>query len=174
MDAFRRLRAVIAPTAEGPGLVEAAPAVAMRELFRRFWPYARPYRYWFGLTLVLIVLASAIETAQVWVFKDVVDKVLVPKDFDAFPELALLFVGLALLDGVVSFADDYASTWVGEHFLLDLRRRVFAHLQTLSLDFYERTRLEYLVARLTGDMGVVESFVRQKVADFLSYLARIV
>ncbi len=169
-----RWRARLAPVAEGDGLIAAAPVVALREIFRRFWPVARPYRTWFALALGLIVLATAIETAQVWVFKEVVDRVLVPKDLGAFGWLALAFVGLALLDGIVSFGDEYASTWVGEHFLLDLRRKVFAHLHTLSLDFFERSRLGDLMSRLTSDIAAIESFVLTGVADFVSYLARIV
>ncbi|MCA1698513.1 MAG: ABC transporter ATP-binding protein, partial [Actinobacteria bacterium] len=148
--------------------------VALRDIFRRFWPVARPYRTWFALALGLIVLATAIETAQVWVFKDVVDRVLVPKDLGPFGWLAAAYVGLALLDGIIAFGDEYASTWVGEHFLLDLRRKVFAHLHTLSLDFFEGARLGDLMARLTGDVATIESFVLTGVADFVSYLARIV
>ena len=169
-----RFREKFAPTAQGDGLVAAAPVVALREIFRRFWPIARPYRAWFALALAAILLATAIETAQVWVFKEVVDEVLVPKDLGPFAWLALAYVGLALLDGLVAFADDYASTWVGEHFLLDLRRRVFAHMHTLSLDFFERSRLGDLMSRLTGDIGAIESFVLTGVADFVSYIARIV
>src|SRR3954452_2763851 len=52
--AFARLHARLFPSAEGEGVVAAAPVVAMRELFARFWPLARPYRGWFAATLVLI------------------------------------------------------------------------------------------------------------------------
>jgi ATP-binding cassette, subfamily B, bacterial len=62
---------------------------------------------------------------------------------------------------------------VGEHFLLDLRARVFAHLQALSLEFFERARLGDLVARLTGDVQAIEAFVLAGVADLVTYLARI-
>jgi len=148
--------------------------VALREIFRRFWPVARPYRGWFALALFAIVVATAIETAQVLVFKEVVDQVLVPKDLGPLGWLALAYVGLALLDGLVSFGDDYASTWVGEHFLLDLRRKVFAHMHTLSLDFFERSRLGDLMSRLTGDIAAIESFVLTGVADSVSYVTRIV
>src|SRR5919199_288704 len=72
-----RLRAVFAPVGEGDGAVAAAPVVPIREVFARFWPYARPYRGWFGLTLVLIAVGAAIETTLIWIFKVVVDEVLV-------------------------------------------------------------------------------------------------
>ena len=56
---------------------------------------------------------------------------LVPRDFAALLPIALAYVGLTVLSGLVSFADDYLAAWVGERFLLDLRTRVFAHVQAL-------------------------------------------
>jgi ABC-type multidrug transport system fused ATPase/permease subunit len=66
----------------GDGLVVAAPPVPVREIFRRFWPYARRYRKWLAFSLIFIVIGPAIDTAMIWMFKVVVDEVLVPRDFD--------------------------------------------------------------------------------------------
>jgi ATP-binding cassette subfamily B protein len=168
-----RLREFLVPSADASALVAAAPAVALRSIFRRFWPFARPYRGWFAVSLALIVVAQAIEAAQIWMFKVVVDEVLVPKDFGPFWWIAIAYVGLALLDGLVSFADDYVSTWVGERFLLDLRTRFFAHLHELSLDFFDRRPLGDVLSRLTGDVATIETFVLSGIADFLAYTVRI-
>lgn len=167
-----RLRALLVPVA-GDGVVAAAPPVPVREIFRRFWPYARPYRRWLWLTLVFIVLLPAIETATIWMFKLVVDKVLVPQDFGPFVWIALAYLGLTLLAGVISFWDDYLANWVGERFLLGLRTDLFRHVQGLSLDFFERRRLGDVLQRLTGDVSSIENFVLSGVADFLSYVLRI-
>lgn len=152
----------------------ASPSVPVREIFRRFWPYARPYRRWLALSLVLIVLVPLVDTAMIWMFKIVVDQVLVPHDFGPFLWIAAAYVGLTLLAGALGFADDYLADWVGERFLLDLRTRFFAHLQGLSLDFFDRRRLGDLISRLTGDIASIEAFVLSGVTDALSYLLRIV
>jgi hypothetical protein len=47
-----------------------------------FWPDARPYRRWIPVGLVLIAIGAAIETAAIWMFKLVVDEVLVPGDLE--------------------------------------------------------------------------------------------
>jgi ATP-binding cassette, subfamily B, bacterial len=172
--AIARLRALFLPEAEGTGLVAAAPPVPIREIFRRFWPDARPYRAFFALSLVLVVVAPALEATGIWLFKLVVDDVLVPRDLGDFWWIAGLYVGLTVVGAVVGFADDYLSDWVGERFLLGLRTRVFAHLQGLSLESYDRRRLGDLLARLTGDIGAIESFVLSGVAGALNYVARIV
>jgi ATP-binding cassette subfamily B protein len=164
-----RFRAVA--LADAP--VAAAPALPPGVIFRRFWPYARPYRSWLAVALVFVALGPALETATIWLFKVLVDDVLVPRDTGAFFWLALAYVALTLLSGLVSFVDDYLSTYVGERFLLSLRTSFFRHIQGLSLDFFERRKLGDLIARLTGDIGSIESFVLSGVADLLSYVLRI-
>lgn len=170
----RGLRRLLNPLVEEAGLVAAAPPVPIREIFRRFWPYTRPYRIWLLGGLALVVLGPAIQAIEIWLFKIVVDDVLVPRDFEPFLPLAAAFVGLTLAAGVVSFCDDLLATWVGERFLLDLRTSCFRHLQGLSLDFFERRRLGDTLSRLTGDVAAIESFVLAGVGDALSYAVRIV
>ncbi len=146
----------------------------VREIFRRFWPYARPYRRWLALGLLLIVLVPLVDTAMIWMFKLVIDQVLVPHDFGPFAWIAAAYVGLTLVAGVLGFFDDFLANWIGERFLLDLRTRFFTHLQGLSLDFFDRRRLGDLISRLTGDIASIEAFVLSGVTDALSYVLRIV
>jgi subfamily B ATP-binding cassette protein MsbA len=79
----------------------------LREIFRRFWPYARPYRRWLPLILLFAVLGSAIEAATIWMYKILVDDVLVPRDFGLLLWVVLAYLGLTLAEGVVDFCEDY-------------------------------------------------------------------
>jgi ATP-binding cassette subfamily B protein len=168
-----RIRALLEPIFEDDALVAESPPVPVREIFRRFWPYARPYRRWLLVSLVLIAVVPAVETATIWMFKVVVDEVLVPHDFGPLWWVALAYLGLTLVAGIASFLDDYVSTWVGERFLLSLRTGFFRHVQSLSLDFFDRRKLGDLISRLTGDIASIETFVLSGVADALSYVFQI-
>jgi ATP-binding cassette subfamily B protein len=169
-----RIRALLSPQGDGNALVPAAPAVPVREIFRRFWPYARPYRRWLVVGLLLIIAVPLVDTAMIWMFKVVVDEVLVPQDFGPFAWIAAAYLGLTILAGVLGFADDYLADWIGERFLLNLRTSFFRHIQALSLDFFDRRRLGDLISRLTGDIASIEQFVLSGVTNALSYLLRIV
>jgi ABC-type multidrug transport system fused ATPase/permease subunit len=170
----RRIRELLAPAQSGDDVVAPAPPVPIRDIFRRFWPYARPYRKWLAVVLLLIALVPAIDTATIWMFKLVVDDVLVPRDFGAFVPIALAYLALTLVGGVVGFFDDYLSEWVAGRFLLDLRTRVFQHVQGLSLGFFDSRRLGDVLSRLTSDVQTIENFVLSGVADAISYVLRIV
>jgi ABC-type multidrug transport system fused ATPase/permease subunit len=168
----QRLAETLRPGHDAAPLVAAAPAVSVREIFRRFWPEARPYRRWILLSLVFIVLTPAIATVEIWLFKLLVDDVLVPGDLGPLAWLAAGYIGLTLLGGIVSFGDDYLAAWIGERFLLGLRSRLYGHLLTLS-DGPERRRLGDLLARLTGDVQAIESFVLSGVGGALSAVLQI-
>jgi ABC-type multidrug transport system fused ATPase/permease subunit len=161
-------------TTIGTSVVAHAPSVPVRDIVRRFWPYARPYRRRLLLTLVFIVLGPVLETATIGLFGVAVDEMLVAKNLGPFPWIAAAFVGLTLLGGAVSVADDLLSASLAQRFLLDLRGQVFRHVQGLSLDFFDRRRLGDTVSRLTGDVGAIEAFVLSGVADTVSHILRVV
>jgi ABC-type multidrug transport system fused ATPase/permease subunit len=147
--------------------------VPSREILRRLWPDVRPYRKWIGLDLVLILFVPAIEAAQIWMFKLLIDDVLVPRHFGPFLWIAIGYFALTVFGGVVSFGDDYLSTWIGEGFLRSLRLKLFRHLHGLPLDFFERRRLGDILSRLTGDVAAIETFVLSGVAQSLAYVLQI-
>jgi ATP-binding cassette, subfamily B, bacterial len=167
-----RLHAFLSP-GDYDSLVEAAPGVPPRELLRRFWPFARPYRRAIFAGLVLVALLPAVQTAEIWLFGVVVDKVIVPGALGVLPWIALAVLALTLLGAALSFAEDYAWTWAGERFLLDLRATFFTHVQSLSLDTLDRRRLGDLLSRLTGDIQAIESFVLGGLGEGVSAIARI-
>lgn len=154
-------------------VVAAAPHVPPREVFRRFWPYTRGGRRWLLPVVVLSLTAPVVDAAELWLFKTVVDDVLVPRDLRPFLWIAPAYLGLVVCSGVLGFADDVTSTWVGERFLLRLRSDVFRHVQGLSLGFFERRRLGDVLSRVTGDVDAVETFLLSGVADALYYVVRL-
>ncbi|WP_234312026.1 ABC transporter ATP-binding protein [Streptomyces griseus] len=169
--ALRRLLTVAEP--EGEQLVAAAPTLPVRQIFRRFWPYTRGGRKWLLPLVAFCVVGPAIDAAEIWLFKVVVDEVLVQRDLSSFLPIALAYAGLSLASGLLSFADDVTSVWVGERFLLALRADVFRHMQRLSLGFFERRRLGDVLARVTGDVDAVETFLLSGVAQALWYVMRL-
>jgi ABC-type multidrug transport system fused ATPase/permease subunit len=174
----RRFRAyltrLLVPTGDGPQIVAAAPVVRVRGILRRFWPDVRPYRGWIAVGLVFAIVVPAIETAEIWMFKLVVDEVLVPGDLAPLAWIALTYLGLLLLGAAIGFADDYIAAWVGERFTLRLRTRVFGHVQGLSAGDLDRRRVGDLVSRMSGDVAAIESVAVAGVADLLSAVFRIV
>lgn len=155
-------------------LIAAPPPVSVREIFRRFWPDARPYRHWLWLTLLFVAIGPVIDAALIWLYKLLIDHVLVPGDFGPFGPLVIAYVGLTLLNGLIAFGDSYLMASIGERFLVNLRNRFFNHLQSLSLDFFSGRKPGDIVTRLTDDIGSIEGLLLTGMADALAYSLRLV
>jgi len=145
----------------------------VRQVFRRFWPLARPYRKPFAAGIALAALLPAVEAAEVWLFKLIVDDVLVAETLEPLAVLVPAMVGLALLGALLSFGDEYAATWVGERFTLALRTKLFAHLQRLEPDALDRRRHGDVLARLTGDVHAIETLLLSAAGELVQAAARI-
>ena len=168
-----RLAAALAPAPDDARVVAAAPTVAIRDVFRRFWPLARPYRKQFAAGIALAALLPAVEAAEIWLFKIVVDDVLVAETLAPLAILVPAMVGLALLGALLSFGDEYAATWVGERFTLALRTKLFAHLQRLEPDALDRRRHGDVLARLTGDVHAIETLLLSAAGELVQAAARV-
>ncbi|WP_327363737.1 ABC transporter ATP-binding protein [Streptomyces sp. NBC_01296] len=171
--AWHALHRLLSVADDPDAVVAAAPPVAPREAFRRFWPYTRGGRRWLVPILLFSMIGPLIDAAEIWLFKIVVDEVLVPRDLRPFLWIALAYLGLVILSGVLEFADDVMSTWVGERFLLALRSDVYRHVQGLSLGFFERRRLGDVLSRITGDVDAIETFLLSGVANALYYVVQL-
>ncbi|MET7459541.1 ABC transporter ATP-binding protein [Nonomuraea sp. NPDC005501] len=151
-----------------------APAVSIRRTFREFWPGTRGLRRLFVAGTVLAILAAACEVAAIALFGHITDKVLTTRVLSAFWAPALAWLGLAIVAGVMSFGGAYVTALGAERFLLGLRDRVFAHVQTLSPDFFENRRLGDLMARLTDDIEAIEQLVGSGLVKVLTTVVSVV
>jgi subfamily B ATP-binding cassette protein MsbA len=88
--------------------------------------------------------------------------------------IAAAYIGLTVVGGILGFGRSYLSAWITEHLLFDLRNRLFAHLQILPLEFFERSRLGDTVTRVTEDIDELGEFLATGLADGVSHLLKIV
>jgi ATP-binding cassette subfamily B protein len=72
-----------------------------------------------------------------------------------------------VVNWVATAGQTYFTSWVGERVLTDLRQRLFAHLQRLSLGYYERNRAGTVISRLTNDVEALDRLVTEGVTSLL-------
>jgi ABC-type multidrug transport system fused ATPase/permease subunit len=151
-----------------------APTVPLREVLERFWPAVRPYRGRLAIVLLLAMVGPLLDTLSISLYGRLVDDVLVPRQLAMLGPIAAAYIGLTVLGGIVGFGRSYLSAWVTEHLLFDLRNRLFVHLQSLPLEFFERARLGDTVTRVTDDVDELGDFLANGLAEGISHVLRIV
>ena len=143
-------------------------------LLRRFAPDVRPFRGAVVALGLVSILSPALDTAAVWLFKRVVDEVLVPRAPAALPRLALLLVAVTVADGIAGYGERVLSTWTAERFLVRLRSRALGHLLRVRAVTLDRLPLGDLLGRLTTDAAAVESFLVSGLGLALADLLRVI
>ncbi|WP_438874528.1 ABC transporter ATP-binding protein [Symbioplanes lichenis] len=121
---------------------------------RRILTYARPYRRDIAVFLVTVVISAGIGVATPVLAGHVVNAITAGGSDAAgtIIKLALTIAGLAVGDALLSLAQRWYSARIGEGIILDLRTRVFDHVQRMPLQFFTRTQTGALVSRLNNDV----------------------
>ncbi|WP_211262389.1 ABC transporter ATP-binding protein [Nitriliruptor alkaliphilus] len=122
-----------------------------REVVRRAWQLARPYRGKLAAFVWLLVVSAGLGALPALLIGRIVNAINAG-DRRLIVVLVGVLAAVALAEVVVSLVERYLSATVGEYFILDLRRRLFRHVQTLPLAFFTRTQTGSLVTRLNNDV----------------------
>ncbi|MBA2764316.1 MAG: ABC transporter ATP-binding protein [Thermoleophilaceae bacterium] len=128
----------------------------------------RPYRGRVILMFLALTAATAAALAPPYLAGRAVDDGITAGNPDVLVVIAIAFVGAALINALASAAQTYLVSWVGQRALQDLRLRIFAHLQRLSIGFYSRNRAGVLISRLTNDVQALDQLVTDGIVTLFS------
>jgi ABC-type multidrug transport system fused ATPase/permease subunit len=123
----------------------------------------RPYRGRAAAMLVALVVGTAASLAPPLLARAAIDKGIEKHDTTALVIVVVAFLVSALLVWLMTYAQTYLVGWVGQRALADLRIRIFKHLQTLPIGFYESRPAGVLISRMTNDVEALDSLVTDSV-----------
>ena len=141
------------------------PAVMDKKLpkgtARRIGSFAGPYRRELTVFLATVVASAVIGVATPVLAGRVINQISSrdPGATGVVVRIAVVVAALALLDAVLSLAQRWYSARIGEGLILDLRTKVFDHVQRMPLAFFTRTQTGALISRLNNDViGAQQAF----------------
>ena len=139
-----------------PGLPKGMSGLRVLKLL---WPVARPYRLRVIGALVALSAAAGLVLALGRGLRAVIDRGFAAGD-PHWLNLTLLFMLLATFAlACATYSRFYLVSWLGERITADLRTRVFRHLLTLDVAYFETTRTGDIVSRLTVDLTLLQQVI---------------
>ncbi|WP_414646751.1 ABC transporter ATP-binding protein [Dietzia sp. UBA5065] len=134
-------------------------SVFTRENFRRIGRFARPHTRLIVLFLILSVFGATLAVVTPLLAGRVVTAIVDRAEVRVIFLLAAAIAVIGLVEAVNNVVTRLWSARIGEGLILDLRRSVFDHVQTMPVAFFMRTRTGALVSRLNNDvMGAQRAF----------------
>lgn len=124
-----------------------------------------PYKWWIVGFVTAVAVVSFLESYFTFLSKRIIDEAIVAKNIDALWQILTIYGSLILVQAAMVFTFIYVTGLLGERIRYDLRKMLFNHLQKLSLTYYNRTPVGWIISRVTSDTDRLAELVTWGLLD---------
>lgn len=142
-------------------------------LIRRLYQFLKPYRFYVLLALVLTLLISWLSTVRPYLTQIAVDEHIAKNDPEGLLHIILLIMLTLFGESILLVFTTYLTRWVGQGTLFRLRMSVFDKLQSLNVQYFDKSPIGRLITRTTNDIEAIDELVSAGVVTILGDLLRI-
>ena len=143
-------------------------------LFKRILALAKFQRHWMIIAVILTIVQSVITAFQPYLYKTVIDKVIIPKQFQLLEKWALSLLIWLIVQALLGFANSYISESIAQSVILKLRQYIYDHLTRLKLSFYDKTPVGTAVTRSISDVQTITDLFSSGVITIAGDLIQII
>jgi ATP-binding cassette subfamily B protein len=136
--------------------------------------YGRPYGKWIVVVLLTILLVTGLSLVPPLLMRSLIDGAIPAEDLGWVTRLGLAMVAVPLISGAIGVLQRWASAFIGEGIIFDLRRQLYEHLQRMSLGFFTSTRTGELMSRLNNDVVGAQQAVTGTAVTLVSNVIAVV
>ncbi len=125
--------------------------------------------YWLRLAAAMfcmLVVAGA-TSLMAYMLKPVIDEIFIQKNISRLSFLPPFIILLFFIKGFFNYWQSFLMSFVGEKIIANLREGLYAHLQKLSLSYFDRTATGLLMSRITNDVTLIQGAVSSAVTGIL-------
>ena len=154
-------KAALAPLSGAAGGRDLGP-------LRRLAAFAGRYAGRLSIAILAAVVSAALVLAGPFMWSRLVDAIVPGGDPSVLGQVTLLLIGIYICQGFFSFLASFFFSLVSQKVILDLRLRLFEHLQGLSLSFFSYRRTGDLVSRVMTDVASIRGVLGSDLGSLIS------
>lgn len=141
------------------------------ELLKRFAKYYKPHKKLFIIDLVCALGIALLDLTFPIFSRNILNDFIPNKNLQAIFYTALIMIGLYIIRGVFNYIVAYWGHVVGVRIEYDMRKKLFMHLQTMDVSFYDNRHTGKLMSRLVNDLNLITELAHHGPEDlFLSLI----
>lgn len=143
-------------------------------VFSRLLSYVKPYLRHLLPAAIFLLLAALLKPAMLEVIKRIIDGVGEGKEMAGVNLKFLLLVAIFTFSALLFYGQIYLMSSAGQRVIIDLRNEIYAHLQFLSLSYFEKRKTGQIMSRVTNDVGVLQTLVTSGLIELVSAILTII
>ena len=122
-------------------------------LMKRLLSFLKPYMLHVGLAVFVLLVASMGQLAGPFLVKVGIDNHIASGDFEGLTHICLIYMAVLVVEFLFQFMQAYLVNWIGQKAMYDLRMKIFTHIQSLPVSYFDRNPVGRVVTRVTTDIG---------------------
>jgi ATP-binding cassette subfamily B protein len=134
-------------------------------LMRRLLAYAAPYRKMIFIGVFLTLLAAMLQLAGPYLTKMAIDKYIAQKQLSGLYTILIVYLVVLILLFLTQYAQIYVTQYFGQKLMFDIRSKIFRHIQSLSLSFFDKNPVGRLMTRVTSDVEALNQMFTQGIVS---------
>ncbi|GGI97930.1 putative ABC transporter ATP-binding protein YknU [Alicyclobacillus cellulosilyticus] len=129
------------------------------DVFRRLRGFYLPYMRYLVLSIVMLVLTTALGLVYPYLLKQIVDRVIIGREYRLLLPYLGLILAAAVVKGAFNFGQQYLGQVFGMHAAYDLRNALYKKLNRQPFSYYDRVHTGDLMSRMTADLDAFRQFL---------------
>lgn len=121
-------------------------------LFKRLFVYIKPYRAIFIGLLILVVLLAVFSAATPKITEYAIDDSIAKHEAKGFLFYISILLAVLIMQTVFQLLFVFYATWLGQHLVMDVRVKLFNHLLSFKMKYYDNSSVGVLITRAVTDM----------------------
>jgi len=143
------------------------------ETLKRVLALALPYKKVTAVAVLLAILLAPLGIAQPALVQKMIDEYVLVGDINGLTFWALVVAALLIVQALTRYAFIYSSNWLGQSIIRDLRVRVFNHINSLRLSYFDKTPIGTSTTRTISDIQSINSVFAEGVITIIADLLMI-
>ena len=139
----------------------------MKDFFKQYIPYYKNYKLQFFYSLIGIILVAASTSGTAYAIQPLLDDIFINKDQNMLYLMPFIIIALYTAKGFGRYIQAYYISFIGQDITRIVRDKLFSHVLTLDMDFFQKRHGGELVSRIVNDINRIQSAVSNSVAEFL-------
>jgi ATP-binding cassette subfamily B protein len=130
-------------------------------LMKRLLSYTTPYRRMIFIGVFLTLLAALLQLAGPYLTKQAIDKYIAQKQLSGLYLILVIYFFVLVFLFLTQYIQIYVTQYFGQKLMFDIRSKIFKHIQSLSLSFFDKNPVGRLMTRVTSDVEALNQMFTQ-------------
>lgn len=145
-----------------------------RKLVRRLYFFIKPYRWFVVLAILLTLTASFLGTIRPKLIQVAIDDYIAKDNLEGLNWIIILLFGALLSEFILQMVTTYLTRWFGQNTLYSLRNSIFQKIQSLNVQYFDKTPIGRLITRTTSDVEALSELLSDGVVAMIGDMFRII